>query len=110
MLLANHSQVKAIVIDSTYSSMNNMIHQIYNIFGPLRYPFVWLTKLYAYLFLGINVNKVEPAKSLAKISIPVLLIQGDKDSQIPVKTLINCIKLQTKIKRNYGSLKEQIMV
>ena len=85
MLMANHSGVKAIVSDSTYASMDNMIHRIYALFGPFRWPFVFFTKAYSLIFLGINANDVVPAKNLARTDVPVFLIHGSKDSQIPVK-------------------------
>ena len=84
MLMANHTGVKAVVSDSTYATMDNMINRVYAIFGPFRFPFVWLTQGYALAFLRINSKDVSPAQSLAKSKVPVLLIHGDKDTQIPV--------------------------
>ena len=101
MLMANHTGVKAIVSDSTYSSLTNIIHRVYAIFGPLRYPFVWLTEIYSTVFLGINANNVSPADSLAKTKIPVLLIHGDKDSQIPVS---NAHELYDRANKNTTTL------
>ena len=63
-----------------------MIEQSYFIFpGLLKYPFVYCTKFFAWLFLGINTNEANTMESISRITTPILLIHGDKDSQINVK-------------------------
>jgi len=76
-------QVSAIVADSPYASMKMMIHRMYSIFGPLRYPFVWTSQLIGLLFYQIPTLDV--AKAASGISSPILLIHGDADTQIPVE-------------------------
>ncbi len=76
--------VKAVVADSPYSSLYKMLKRTYAPFiGIIKMPFVWLTELLAYIFFGINIRKVSPAKSAAKIKEPILYIHGTNDSQIP---------------------------
>lgn len=84
MLLADHSRVKAIVADSTYASLENIIHHIYSIFGPFRWPFVTTTRALSYLFLG---KPPSPAEAIASTSIPILLIHGKEDTQIPIENV-----------------------
>lgn len=76
---------KAIVADSPYASLDNMIKQSYKIFGPFKFPFVILTKILAKIVFGLNTNEISPEESIKELEIPVLLIHGDKDSQIPLK-------------------------
>lgn len=73
------------VADSPYSSLHHMIAQTYRIFGPLKWPFVWVTTLYGRLFLGIDAKQVSPAEHIKTTTAPVLLIHGKHDSQIPVE-------------------------
>ncbi len=84
MLMSNTS-VSAIVADSPYANLDAMIKQAYLIFGPLKYPFVFLTTTYSKLFLGITPKLVSPALAIKNSNVPILLIHGDKDSQIPVE-------------------------
>lgn len=78
-LMAEHPEVTAIVADSSYASMHDIIKSLYWYFGPLKYPFVWTTELYGKLFLGID-NKYE-----VSVTVPTLIIHGGADSQIPVR-------------------------
>jgi len=98
MLLSSKTSVSAIVVDSTYATLDAMIHRTYALFGPLRWPFVWITKLYSIIFLGISADNVSPAKELAKAKIPVLIIHGSKDSQIPVENAYNLYEQSNKKK------------
>ncbi len=79
-IMANNSNVKAIVADSPYASIHDIISELYWYLGPLKYPFVWMTELYGRIFLGIS-----PDKYVARVTVPTLLIHGGSDSQISVK-------------------------
>lgn len=86
ILMAKSADIKAIVADSTYANIDKMIEQIYWIFpGITKIPFVLLTQVYARLFLGIDTKDVSPTEAIKDIKSPVLLIHGNKDSQIPVE-------------------------
>ena len=85
-IMTKTSDIKAIVADSPYASLDNMIERSYFIFpGPLKLPFVWITKLLAKITFGLNTKDISPEKDIKDIGIPVLLIHGDRDSQIPVE-------------------------
>ncbi|MEK6922649.1 MAG: alpha/beta fold hydrolase [Nanoarchaeota archaeon] len=85
-LMANSPDVKAIVADSSYATIDKMIERSYFIFpGILKLPFVWLTKLYSYILLGISTNEISPLKQVPNIKSPILFIHGEKDTQIPVE-------------------------
>ena len=83
-LMTNHKNAKAIVTDSAYARLSNMLNQMYRIFFIFKYPLAYLTKLYGILFLGINVDDVNPVDNIRNIKVPILLVHAEKDSQIPV--------------------------
>ena len=86
ILLSENKNIKVIVADSPYANLNNMMEVIYFIFpGPLKWPFVALTKLFSKLFLGVDIDDVSPAEASSRMSQPILLIHGEEDSQIPYK-------------------------
>jgi len=85
-IMTKTSDIKAIVADSPYASLDGIIEQSYFIFpGPLKLPFVWITKLLAKITFGLNTKDISPEKDIKNIGIPILLIHGDRDSQIPVE-------------------------
>ncbi len=85
VMLMTKLQVKAIVADSPYADLEQMIKQVYGILGPLKFPFVQTTNILAKMFLRMDPRKVSPAFSVKDTNIPILIIHGEKDSQIPVE-------------------------
>ena len=86
ILIANSPDINAIVADSSFSEIDRMIKRNYFIFPSFtKMPFVWLTKLYAYIFLGIKTSEISPLNEITKINVPILLIHAKQDSQIPVE-------------------------
>ena len=83
-LMTNHQNVKVIATDSAYARLSHMVEHMYKIFFVLKYPLVYLTKLYGIIFLRINVGDVNPVDNIKNITIPILIIHAEKDSQIPV--------------------------
>ncbi|MCH8945985.1 MAG: prolyl oligopeptidase family serine peptidase [Nanoarchaeota archaeon] len=53
--------------------------------GITKYPFIWLTSLYAKIFLGMEISELSPEEHVKSINTPILFIHGTKDSQIPVE-------------------------
>lgn len=84
-LITDAPEIKAIVADSPYTSAHGIIEELYWYLGPLKLPFVWLTELYGRLFFSIDPASVSVVKHLQRQKIPVLLIHGDRDSQIPLR-------------------------
>jgi len=85
IIMANSEDVKAIVADSSYATIDKMVERTYFIFpGFTKIPFVFLTKLYAGIFLGMETKDIAPVNDIPGIKVPILLIHGEKDSQIPV--------------------------
>lgn len=87
-LMGKSKEINAIVADSAYASLDRMVKQQYRIFFFLKWPFVFLTDIYAKIFLGININDVSPLNAVKEVNVPILLIHGGKDSQIPVENSI----------------------
>lgn len=86
ILMSESKDLKAIVIDSAYATGDMILERLYVFFpGVLKLPFVWLTKFYALLFFKINANEISPLNSIRELESPILLIHGEKDSQIPVE-------------------------
>lgn len=84
MLMAQPN-VNAIVADSAYADLEHMINSIYTIFGPLKYPFVKITELFAVIIFKVEPKKVSPAEAIKDSNIPTFIIHGEKDSQMPVE-------------------------
>ena len=57
---------------------------MYRNFYFLKYPFIYMTKLYGKLFFGVDTKEVSPENTIRAIDAPILIIHGKKDSQIPV--------------------------
>jgi fermentation-respiration switch protein FrsA (DUF1100 family) len=85
-ILARHQNVKAIVADSPYATLEGLIaRQFFFLPGFTKWPFVALTKLYARLLLGVRVSDAAPVDVVRDLNAPLLLIHGDADSQIPIE-------------------------
>ena len=86
ILMSESKDLEAVVIDSAYATMDLILERLYVFFpGILKLPFVRLTEFYGLLFFKINPNEFSPLNSIKGNNAPILLIHGDKDSQIPVK-------------------------
>ncbi len=85
ILMTKSNDIKAIVADSSYANLDLMIDALYRQFFFLKYPFTFITRLLAKLVLKIDTSNISPEKAIKEIKIPILLIHGGKDSQIPVE-------------------------
>jgi fermentation-respiration switch protein FrsA (DUF1100 family) len=85
-ILARHQDVKAIVADSPYATLEGLIaRQFFFLPGFTKWPLVAMTKLYARLLLGVRVSDAAPAEFVRDLNSSLLLIHGDADSQIPIE-------------------------
>jgi fermentation-respiration switch protein FrsA (DUF1100 family) len=85
LLLAHHPKINAIVADSAYATLEDLIgSHFFFLPGPLKWPPVALTTLYAKLFVGVNVDAAASVEAVRTLRTPLLLIHGEADSQIPV--------------------------
>jgi len=83
--MANAPEITVIVADSSYASIDQLIEKTFFIFpGFTKMPFVWISKLMARAFLGIDTKDISPLQAIKKQDAAILLIHGAKDSQIPV--------------------------
>ena len=82
---AESNGVDAVVADSPYASLSNMLHHSYRHFGPFRLLFTTTTGVLAKLILGIDVKDVSPVERVKGMDVPVLVIHGTDDDQIPVQ-------------------------
>ncbi len=83
-IMNKNESIKAVVSDSAYSNLNNMVEAMYRNFYFLKYPFVYMTRAYSKIFFGVDIKNVSPENAIRNIDKPVLIIHGEKDSQIPV--------------------------
>ena len=84
IIMADSPDIDVIVSESAYEDLYSMAHLTYRNFGVFRYPFVYATRLWSRLFLGIDLAGVSPKDSIKDIKVPVLLIHSEKDSMIPL--------------------------
>lgn len=96
-MLMSGAEVNAIIADSAYADLESMISHIYKIFGPLRYPFVKTTDLLSLIFFRVHPKKVSAALAIKDSKIPILVVHGAKDSQIPVQNAYDLKEANPKI-------------
>jgi len=85
ILMTKSKDIKAIVADSSYASLDLMINALYKQFFFLKYPFVAATKIFTKLILKIDTAELSPEGAIKEIKTPVLLIHGERDNQISVE-------------------------
>ena len=89
-------EIKAIVAESSYASLDFMALELYRI-PILKYPLAYLTGLWTKIFLGIDLKKVSPAESAKMLTIPILVVHSKNDTVIPFK---NALLIQGSLKNN----------
>lgn len=81
-MLMSKAEVSAIVADSPYADLEMMIKRVYAAFGPFKYPFVEISKLLGRIFFGVDAKDISPTDGAKDKDVPMLLIHGEKDTQI----------------------------
>jgi hypothetical protein len=70
-ILTRSSGIHAIVADSSYASLEELIgRQFFFLPGPLNWPFVALTHLWAHLLLGLDVKQAAPMEAVRTYAFP----------------------------------------
>ncbi len=96
MTAPNASEIKAIISESSYASLNLMALELYRI-PLLKYPSAYLTGLWSKIFLGLNLKKVSPEESAKNLYIPTLIVHSKNDEVISFK---NALLIQKSLTNN----------
>lgn len=81
----NIPEVKAIVADSPFASLDNLAESLFKKFSFLKKPLIWSTRQWCKLFLKFDFSVVSPVTAVGNSKTPLLLIHGDQDKQIPLE-------------------------
>ncbi|HAT72143.1 MAG TPA: hypothetical protein DCS63_04945 [Elusimicrobia bacterium] len=84
LLLSTNPAIKARVLDAPYADLAGELDYIFRPWGLWRKPLIALMKGWSFLFMGVNINAVNPALSAAAVTTPILLVHGDADIQVPL--------------------------
>ncbi len=83
-LMVEQGKLKAIVADSPYADLKSVLDDIFSIFGIFRHPLLAVMNVYNKIIFGVTTQNVSPLKNIGKLEIPILIIHGDQDSQLPL--------------------------
>ncbi len=81
MAAAKAPEIKAVVSESAYANLNDMLREYYKI-PLLRYPLAMLTRAWAWLFLRQDIKSMSPAEQVKNLHIPILIIHSEDDNVI----------------------------
>ncbi len=81
---AHNNDINAIVADSSYKDLHTVVNDLYRPFWIARYPFVFFSELFAKLMYGIDIKETSPADKVKDVKVPIFIIHGDLDDQVPV--------------------------
>lgn len=84
VLLSKNPGIRARVLDAPFSDLGGELDYIFRPMGAWRKPLLGLMKVWSFVFMGVNVNSVSPARSAAALTTPILLVHGDADKQVPL--------------------------
>ncbi|PIY95684.1 MAG: hypothetical protein COY66_06165 [Candidatus Kerfeldbacteria bacterium CG_4_10_14_0_8_um_filter_42_10] len=81
----NIPEVKAVVADSPYATLDDLADMLFRRFSILKKPLIWSAKQWSKLFLKFDFSQVSPLAAARNSATPLLLIHGDQDRQIPLE-------------------------
>lgn len=81
MTIPKAPEIKAVISEASYSSLDKMASELYRIPG-LKRPLSWFTYTAAKL-IGIDARKASPEESVKNSTIPILIIHSPRDNVIP---------------------------
>ncbi len=96
MTASKAPEIKVIVSESSYASLNLMTTELYRI-PILKYPLAYLTGIWTKIILGIDLKKVSPTAGVKDLNIPILLVHSKNDEVIP---FLNALLIQEALKDN----------
>ncbi len=79
---AEDARIQAVAAYAAFADLNRLGYEIYAPLWLLKYPLVWLVRLWARLSLGGDVTTPSPEMAARTLSIPVLIIHSRDDEQI----------------------------
>ncbi len=83
---ANNPDIHAIVADSSYKDLHSIANDLYSPLFIFKYPFIFFSELFAKLIYGIDIKETSPILKVKEIKVPLFLIHGEIDDQIPVES------------------------
>ncbi|MEI7482339.1 MAG: alpha/beta fold hydrolase [Elusimicrobiota bacterium] len=86
ILMSKNPAVAVRVADAPFADIDGELDYVFKGYGALRRPLIWLMKYWSFIFLGANMDRVSPLNRITELTQPVLLIHGDKDTQVPVES------------------------
>lgn len=91
-----NTKIRAIVSESAYANLNNMVMQYYRLPG-ISYVMGQLTRFWGLLFFRHDALAISPAEAIKKIQVPTLIIHSKSDSVI---SFVNAQQLKEAAKDN----------
>ena len=89
-------EIKAIVSESSYASLDLMARELYRI-PVVKYLLAYLTGFWSKIFIGVNLKDVSPVEGAKGLEIPILLLHSKNDRVVPFN---NALLLQEALKEN----------
>lgn len=83
VLLSRNPAIRARALDSPFADLAEEMDYVFSSFGLLRRPLLFVMKGWSMVLMGVNINSVSPARAAAVLKTPLLIVQGDADTQVP---------------------------
>lgn len=83
-LMGADENVKAIFADSPYASVESLLRERYGSSGIMQPVSIAIMKALSRLLLGISISEISAEKSVRFLDVPILILHGTADEQVPV--------------------------
>lgn len=80
---AEDPRIRAVAAYAPFADLRALGLELYAPLSILRYPLVELMRVWARLFLSVDITRPTPLGAAARLRMPVLLIHSREDDQIP---------------------------
>ncbi len=77
------SRIRAVAAYAPFADLRRLGREAYARVWILKYPLVELMRFWGLVFFGGDVVKPSPAEAASRLAIPVLIVHGREDEQIP---------------------------